>query len=115
MSVDLGQFDRAREQDTWLVLSAYVPDLKSLGSQEQISAEELFTPSIARRMAELLLLSYRRLGKTTFLTDEQLFDIASEEMGRERARLETDIAASPGVYVFVSVIDKAVLKVGRIR
>ncbi len=112
MSVDLGQFDRAKEEKTWLILST-VSDLESLDSQVQISTEELFTPPIARRMAELFLRLSCKPGKASFLTDEQLFDIASEARKPGKLELRANIAAASGIYIFVGLQRKTVFKVGQ--
>ena len=113
MSVDLTEFDEAKEKDTWLVLSGCVGDLDLPNWSEQVSVSQLMTPPIASRLADLFLRLHCKHKTTSFLTDEQLSDIASEDMGRGRTKSENDIDETPGIYIFVSLVGKEVLKVGQ--
>jgi len=100
------QFNEAKEKDAWQVLCTCVDDLDSPQWPEQISVSELLTPPFAIRLARLFLQLHYKHKTTLFLNDEQLADIASEDMEHGRARLENDIDEDPGIYLFVSLVGR---------
>jgi hypothetical protein len=109
MNVDLMQFDGDQEKDTWAVLAKDVVDLNSPECPEQVSVSELLKPSIASTLATLFLQWHRRAKqKYQFLSTDQLESIASKVVDSEK-----DIDEVPGVYIFCSIVDRTVLKVGQ--
>ena len=100
-----------QQEDTWQILAEAVPELKE-AAPLQIDLSSLFKPPINKTLATHFL-QLNRLGDTaSFMTCEQLTEIASQEMASGREHLETDIDEEPGIYIFVSLVDQQVLKVG---
>ncbi len=113
MSLDLLQFDRAKEEDSWRVIYGIVPELQLPNWSEQIGLSNLLVPPIALELGKSFLQLSRRDRTAIFLTDDQLFDIASEAMKPGRANLENDIDSGPGIYIFITIANNRVLKVGQ--
>lgn len=115
MDTILDELDREQKRETWRILAEAVPALEEATPPLQIELTSLFnfSPPIHELLATHFL-RLNRLGDTAgFMTDEQLTEIASEEMVSDRERLETDIDESPGIYIFVSLVEQQVLKVGQ--
>ena len=115
MDPTLDELDRQKESETWRILAEEVPALEEATPPLQIELNSLFnfSPPIHEILATHFLRLNRLPDTAGFMTDEQLTEIASEEMVRGRERLETDIDESPDIYIFVSLVDKQVLKVGQ--
>jgi len=70
------------------------------------------SPPIASRLQNCSYELHYKHKTTSFLTDEQLSDIASEDMGRGRTKLENDIDEAPGIYIFVSLVGEDISQGG---
>jgi hypothetical protein len=102
-----------QDEETWQILVKLVPALEVTGMAQHIDLTEVLRPPIHERLATCFLRVNREQGLAKFLTDDQVFQIAAEEMEPVRARFETDIDEAPGIYVFVSLFEKQILKVGQ--
>lgn len=113
MKLDLLQLDREEEGDTWQVILESASTVRPFEWSGQVEVPELLTPPIAQKLAEWFLWWHRKQRAASFLGWEQLLGIASEAMEQGRPKLETDIEACPGIYVFVNLLNRNVLKVGQ--
>ncbi|QEL18759.1 hypothetical protein [Limnoglobus roseus] len=86
-----------------------------LGDEDRAEQERL-TFEVFDQWVELTkerLLDRAEATRFVFMTCEDLHDIASEPMTTDRAGLETNIDATPAVYVFTRLVGKSVVKVGQ--
>ena len=105
---DLHDFNDDLQTAIWQVMrSRFAPtELDEL--PQRIDVRHLLTPPISEKLARWFL--QRHIGDKTwqFLSTDQLFDMASSISGSD-----IDIDAVSGVYVFVSLNQGVVLKVGQ--
>jgi len=112
MCESFDELNQEQEKETWQLLTDLVPALAECDDLSPTGVEQLLSPPIHEKLATYLLMSSRMRARSTFLTDEQLHDIASEEMKAGRVHWETNIDEIPGIYVFVSLVERLVYKVG---
>ncbi len=98
-----GQF----EADTWQIISRSLACLEN-PILDQIDLRMLFTPPLHEKLATVFLQRQKADKTWQHLSTDQLIAIASKV---ETA--EIDIAQSPGVYIFCSLMKGTVLKVGQ--
>src|ERR1700735_2593167 len=103
------------DEEAWHILVNLVPALEVTGLAQQVDMTELLRPPIHERLATVFVRLNREQRLARFLTDDQVFQIAAEEMERDRAKYEMNIDEAPGIYVFVSLFDKQILKVGQAK
>jgi hypothetical protein len=100
--------DDELEVETWRVITALLPDLEEQPIPGQVSIQTLFEPSMYRKLATWFLQRRMAGNDSQFLHTDQLRSIA----GRN-PQSEIDIDETPGVYVFCSLTELVVLKVGQ--
>jgi hypothetical protein len=107
----IGELDREQEELTWEILYEKA-GLEGSISTPSIAAIDLFASRLPEEMAKHFLVCVRNEKRWDFVTSDQLNEIVSEPMMPGRVRLETNLDEVAAVYVFVSVVQREVLKVG---
>ena len=106
--------DVARQaEDAWNLFAELVPALDARSHMANVEAEQLLASPISEKLATCLLLIGRRPQRSYCLTDKQLHEIAAEDMTPGRAHYEHDVDESPGIYVFISLVERQIYKVGQ--
>ena len=111
MTLDFDSIEKEEEQRTWDVLEEFVVDLDT-PPPPSIDLGTVFQPSSNELLARLFMRFHRTNRTGVFLSHERLFNIAAEEMKPGRVKWETDIDPIAGIYLFVRIASKSVIKVG---
>ena len=112
---DLLQLDREEERDTWQVILECASTVRPSETWSgQVDVPELLTPPIAQKLAEWFLWWHRSGNAFVFGLGAIRGFSRSEIMEHGRPKLEADIEACPGIYIFVNLINRNVLEGGPI-
>jgi hypothetical protein len=100
--------DEELKREAWRIIGNCLPELHAEQIATQVEVNVLLEPPIYRKLAMWFL--QRRKAEQTwqFLNTDQLVGIASKLIDSE-----IDIDSQPGVYLFCSIADDNVLKVGQ--
>jgi len=91
---------------SWKILSDELWELNEV-MPSQITIPQIFTHPVYERIATLFLQHRKAIVDWQFLTTDQMVAIA-----RRSKDAESDIDQVPGIYMFLSLWDEKVLKVG---
>ena len=100
-------FEDEHIEETWSVIQEMTDCLDAVSPLE-IVVSEFLKPPIHENLAKCFLQQRKKDGCWQILTSQQLEDIASSMVDSEK-----DIRAVPGVYLFLSLATKQILKVGQ--
>jgi hypothetical protein len=111
MTNPIDELDREQAEATWEILYEEA-GLDGSSSTQAIATIDLFSPRLPEQVAQGFLQCGRSEKRSCFVTSEQLHAIVSEPMTPGRVRFETNLDEVAAIYVFVSVVQREVLKVG---
>ena len=104
--------NQEKESATWRFVQNHLSTFVNADDLKQVETDQVLSPPVHEQLSSLFVMSCLHRKRFAFLTDEQLHDIAIEEMKKGRVRWETNIDETAGIYVFISLVESECYKVG---
>jgi hypothetical protein len=102
------QYDEDMEAEAWEILVESIPQLNDEPLTAQVVFLDVGTPPIHKKLAVLFLRHRKAQNDYSFLKTDQLFGMTPAGYGSE-----LDIDELPGIYIFLRLVNRDVLKVGQ--